>query len=249
MLQPDWNGQRAGNTRGPEGRTPHLAAIPVERARPESRPTWLPGAGGVDPSAADSVIAAAYVEHYAAIRGTALRLTRDPDLAADVTQEAFLRLLLEARAGRAPDDIRPWLHRTTANLIISRARRAAVARHWAPRLVRLDGPAEPDAIVVQREERSELRIALATLPATDRVVLLMAAQGATGQEIARHVGRTPAATRTLLCRARIRLRAAATGIDAGSAVPAGGAPSLPANARHPVGLNPGAPRGHGHARP
>ncbi len=227
MLQPDWNQQRPGSTRGPERGSPLLAAIPAERARPQARPARLPGANGVDPSAADSIITAAYVEHHAAIRGTALRLTRDPDLAADVAQEAFLRLLLEARAGRAPDDIRAWLHRTTANLIISRARRAAVARRWAPRLVRLDGPAEPDAIAILREDRSDLRIALATLPVTDRVALLMAAQGATGQEIARHLGRTPAATRTLLCRARMRLRAATTDVDACGAVTAGVALLLP----------------------
>jgi DNA-directed RNA polymerase specialized sigma24 family protein len=36
----------------------------------------------------------------------------------------------------------------------------------------------------------------------------MAAQGATGVEIALHLGRSQAATRTMLCRARMRLRAA-----------------------------------------
>ncbi len=162
---------------------------------------------GRDDSGGQS-IAAAFRDHSAAVRGNALRLTRDPEAAADVTQEAFLRLVLEAQAGRFPDNVGGWLYRTSANLIVSRARRAAVARRLAPRLLRSEGPAEPDAIAVLQEQHHELRTALATLSGVDRVVLLMAAHGATGEEIACHLGRTQGATRTLLCRARGRLRAA-----------------------------------------
>jgi len=174
----------------------------------------VPIARNCDPSAISEVIAAAFRDHSAAIYGTALRSTRDPELAADVTQEAFLRLVVEAQAGRFPDNVGGWLYRTSANLIVSRARRAAVARRLAPRLVRFDGPAQPDAVAVLQEQHAELRIALATLPAADRVALLMAAQGATGEEIARHLGRSHAATRTLLSRARGRLRTAAIEVDA-----------------------------------
>jgi RNA polymerase sigma factor (sigma-70 family) len=175
------------------------------------------GAHRCDPSAISEVIAAAFRDHSAAIHGTALRSTRDPELAADVTQEAFLRLVVEAQAGRFPDNVGGWLYRTSANLVVSRARRAAVARRLAPRLVRFDGPAEPDAVAVLQEQRHELHVALATLSAADRVALLMAAHGATGQEIARHLGRSHAATRTLLSRARGRLRTAAMEVDARSA--------------------------------
>ena len=169
----------------------------------------VPGARNCAPAATSEVIAAAFRDHSAAIYGTALRSTRDPEIAADVTQEAFLRLVVEAQAGRLPDNVGGWLYRTSSNLIISRARRAAVAQRLAPRLVRFDGPAQPEAVAVLAEQQAELRIALATLPAADRVALLMAAQGATGEEIARHLGRSHAATRTLLSRARGRLRSAA----------------------------------------
>jgi RNA polymerase sigma-70 factor (ECF subfamily) len=166
------------------------------------------------PAAVSEVIAAAFRDHSAAIYGTALRSTHDPELAADVTQEAFLRLVVEAQAGRFPDNVGGWLYRTSANLIVSRARRAAVARRLAPRLVELDRPAEPDTVALLQEQQTELRLALAALPAVDRVALLMVAQGATGQEIARRLGRSHAATRTLLCRARGRLRTAVVGPDA-----------------------------------
>ena len=157
----------------------------------------------------NATVAAAYDAHSAAIYGLALRSTRDPDLAADVTQEAFLRLLQEIRGGRYPDNVGAWLYRTSMNLIITRARRASVARRFAPRLVARDEPDGPDVIALGNEQHRELEALLADLSVADRLVLVMAAQGASGEEIAGHLGRSQGATRTQLTRARTRLRAAA----------------------------------------
>lgn len=164
--------------------------------------------GGVDPAAVAEMISAAYRDHAASIHGIALRSTRDPEVAADITQEAFLRLVTEAQSGRFPDNVGGWLYRTSANLVISRGRRVSVARRFAPRLVRYDGPAEPDAVALVQEEHRELDLALATLTTIERVALLMAAGGATGSEISARLGRSHGATRTLLCRARVHLRTA-----------------------------------------
>jgi RNA polymerase sigma factor (sigma-70 family) len=167
----------------------------------------LPGAPAS--VAVGDVVSAAFLAHSASVQGVALRSTRDPELAADVTQEAFLRLFVEAQAGRLPENVGAWLYRTSANLIVTRARRTAVARRHAPNLVRFDGPAQPDAIAILHEDRDELHLALASLPPAHRVALVMAADGATGVEIARRLGRSHNATRTLLTRARGRLRTAA----------------------------------------
>jgi DNA-directed RNA polymerase specialized sigma24 family protein len=51
-----------------------------------------------------------------------------------------------------------------------------------------------------------LRQALAELPADARVALLMAAEGFSSAEIGDAIGRSPGATATYICRARIRLR-------------------------------------------
>lgn len=155
-----------------------------------------------------TTIAAAYDAHAAAIYGLALRSTRDPELAADVTQEAFLRLLQEGQKGRYPDNVGAWLYRASSNLIVSKARRASVARRFAPRLVARDEPDGPDAIALGNEQHRELEASLATLSVADRVVLVLAAQGASGEEIAGHLGRSNGAIRTQLTRARRRLRTA-----------------------------------------
>jgi RNA polymerase sigma-70 factor (ECF subfamily) len=136
----------------------------------------------------------------------AMRSTRDPEAAEDVTQEAFIRLLTEARAGRIPDNVGGWLYRAVSNLIISRARRAEVARRLAPRLADVATPEQPDAVAVRREGQAELRKALASLSADERTALLLAASGASGVEIAAQLGRSHGATRALMCRARTRLR-------------------------------------------
>jgi RNA polymerase sigma-70 factor (ECF subfamily) len=161
-----------------------------------------------DPAAIDAWIETAYRDHSAAIYGMAVRSTHDPEAAADVTQEVFTRLFTEARAGRSPDNVRAWLYRASANLIISRARRATVARRFAPLLLRRDTPVEPETASLEREQAPALTTALSTLPAMERTALLMAAQGVSGMEIADYLGRSPAATRTMMCRARLRLRAA-----------------------------------------
>ena len=153
------------------------------------------------------LIEAAYRDHAAEIRGVTFRSTRDPEVAEDVTQEAFVRLITETQAGRCPDNIRAWLYRTSANIVVSRARHEAVARRHSRSLLRVDRPAQPDEIAVHHEAQHELRAALAGLSAADRVMVMMSANGSSGKEIASRFGCSPVASRTRLSRARARLRA------------------------------------------
>ena len=160
-----------------------------------------------EPRSPDAFVADAHRAHAAVTYAVAMRATRDAEQAADVTQEAFLRLLTEARAGRYPDNTGAWLYRAVTNLVISRARHVAVARRLAPRLADLGAPDQPDAVAVRHEGQAELRAALAALSSDERTALLLAAAGASGLEIAARLGRSHGATRALMCRARTRLRA------------------------------------------
>jgi RNA polymerase sigma-70 factor (ECF subfamily) len=131
---------------------------------------------------------------------------RDPEAADDLTQETFIRLVREVREGRTPDNVRAWLYTVAANLVTSRARRTAVADRFKAVLALRGQVESPEADAIRGEQQAHLRRALGDLPADARTALLLAAHGFSGHEIARVLGRTDGATRTLLCRARIRLR-------------------------------------------
>lgn len=149
---------------------------------------------------------AAYRAHAPVLRGRLLRLTRDPSLADDLASEAFLRLATEIDAGRAPLEPAAWLYRVGSNLMISRARRVAVATRAMPGLLERDLAPSPEDEVVRRERNEVLHGVLATLRGHDREIVVLAAQGYRPEEIARMTGRSGPATRTRLCRARGRLR-------------------------------------------
>lgn len=136
--------------------------------------------------------------------------TRDAATAEDLLQESFLRLLREARAGRMPEMARPWLYRVATNLVVSRGRRLVSARHWFERIgigERRAAIAEsPEGDLLRNEAADDLDRALAAAGPHARAALLLSAEGFSGREIAAAIGRSEAATRTLICRARVRVR-------------------------------------------
>ncbi len=148
-----------------------------------------------------------YLAHQREIHSFALHATRDPATADDLTQEAFVRLIAEMEAHGEPGEPRAWLYRVVTNLVISRGRRAAVAERWKGVIVRRDEvERSPESTAIRRERRDGVLEALDDLSADARTALLLAANGFGGREIAGLIGRTDGATRTLLCRARARLR-------------------------------------------
>ena len=170
-----------------------------------------PGALSELTASAAEFVDLAYRLHLDTTYASAMRTTRDPDAAADVTQEAFIRLLTEARRGRRPDNPAAWLCRAATNVAISGIRRTTVARRLAPKLLDRSTPAQPEAIAIAHEREAELGGALATLRPAERRALILASEGSTGLEIARVLGRTHGATRALICRARATVRNSARG--------------------------------------
>jgi RNA polymerase sigma-70 factor, ECF subfamily len=148
----------------------------------------------------------AYAEHHEDLFGFLMSATRDRELAEDLLQEAFLRLLRELQAGRTPENNRAWLFRVASNLVVSKARRREVAGRWLAHLVQRDSGEAADAEMLREERRGDLERLLAQLSPDARVALLLAAHGFSGAEVAATIGRTGGATRTLLCRARLQLR-------------------------------------------
>jgi RNA polymerase sigma factor (sigma-70 family) len=160
-----------------------------------------------DPTrSSDALLTELYLAHAAGLNRWMTAYTHDEELAADVVQEAFLRLAGELRAGRHPDNAAAWLAQVSRNLATSRARRAATAHRYAPLLEPPPSPEDPAAVAVATERADAVRLALAGLRPVDRAALVMAAEGSRNAEIAERIGRTELATRALLCRARRRLR-------------------------------------------
>jgi RNA polymerase sigma factor (sigma-70 family) len=156
-------------------------------------------------------------ERPALLRWLRMRM-RDDAAAEDCCQEAFARLLCELRSGRQLETPGAWLHLVARNLLISRARHAQVVargeRYAAPAV-----SGDPTAgAILGREQFQAVRLALETMPCGERDLLLRAARGQTGAQLADRLGVSQVAVRTRLFRARRRLR---TMVDDGPAIPAG----------------------------
>ena len=157
--------------------------------------------------AALAILAAtAYADHADALRAHLAAYTRDRAAAEDLLHETFVRLLTELGAGRTPQHLRAWLFRVGVNLAASRARHHGVARRRAPELARRDVVPSPEDELIEREAAGAVTRRLAHLPDDVRAALLLSAHGYSGAEIARHIGRSELATRSLICRHRSRLR-------------------------------------------
>jgi RNA polymerase sigma-70 factor (ECF subfamily) len=151
-------------------------------------------------------VMAAYDENQRRLTSFAYALTRDADAADDLVQETFLRLVKDHAAGREPENVTAWLYRVCSNLATSRGRRGVVARKFLERRPAEETEVAAEIEILRHELSETLLAALTILPDDQRSALVMAAQGFSGREIADALGRTETSTRTMMFRARERLR-------------------------------------------
>lgn len=136
------------------------------------------------------------------------RLTGDPDVAEDIAQEAFVRLL---RQSLPDDEVRPWLFTVAMNLVRDGARRTDRRQRLLQTAPSVSGHVPmPDAEVERNERIALVRRALNTLSQRDQQLLLMREEGFKYEEIAGVVGVAPASVGTLIARA---LRRFAEAVD------------------------------------
>lgn len=128
------------------------------------------------------------------------RLLGDPDLADDIVQEAFVRLLdrFESRGEGA----RLWLFTVATNLVRDRGRMTARRRRLlATHPIIVPPPLGADDRLVRQERIAAVREALQQLPERDRQLLLLREEGFSYREIAQSVGVAPTSVGTLIARA------------------------------------------------
>jgi len=151
-------------------------------------------------------------ERYATLARYLARLVGEPESAADLAQEAFVRLF---QRGSMPDDPAAWLVSVAHNLL--RNERQQIARRLRLLELRAEeiAPNEParaaDTTLETRELRANVRRALDALPERERQMLLLRYEGFSYREIAHALAINEASVGTLLARAKTAFRDALGG--------------------------------------
>lgn len=149
----------------------------------------------------------------ASVYTVALRITGNPDDAAEAAQETYIKLLRVIRQFRGEAKFSTWLYRVTTNVAITSMRRKSKRRTevamdqqgWEL----LPGPEGDDpAVSAQRSSlRQRLQDAILALPEDHRAVVVMKdIYGLEFEEIAEQLQVTEGAARVRLFRARKKLR-------------------------------------------
>ena len=166
--------------------------------------------GFPDDAAREAFIVSAYNEHHAAVFAFLARSTRDRSLAEGLLRETYLRLTKETDHEAALLEVRGPLYRIASTLVIEGSHRQPLAARWLGRYDRkkpgrITAPSL-EARAMTSHPITDIEQALDGLSVDARVALLLSGEGFTGGEIAAAIGRSAAATRTLLYLARSRVR-------------------------------------------
>jgi RNA polymerase sigma factor (sigma-70 family) len=153
---------------------------------------------------------AVYDEYHRRLFNFLARVSRRRDVAEDLTEETWLRLVAHARRLDPETRLGPWLFTVARNLHVSYCRSRVLDESLSGELIGLWVPAPrpsspfDEAVATELEDRVER--ALARLPAACReVLLLVAAEGFSPSEAARICGVAPQVLRQRLYRARAML--------------------------------------------
>jgi RNA polymerase sigma-70 factor (ECF subfamily) len=135
------------------------------------------------------------------------RLTGEPDMAADIAQDAFVRMY---ERGSMPDTPDAWLVSVALNLFRNhrrtRARRRGLLTPARAEGALADPRPSPEQVYEAGETRARVRRAIDHLTERERALLLMHAEGYSYREIAAALGINEASLGTLLARAKRAFR-------------------------------------------
>ena len=135
------------------------------------------------------------------------RVSGDPELAADVAQETFVKLY---QRGSVPDTPGAWLISVAMNLFrnaaSTRSRRLRLLTPARGERVLADAPPPPDQALEAEDSRKRIRLALDGMPDRERNLLLLRAEGYGYREIAAALNLNEASVGVLLARARRAFR-------------------------------------------
>jgi RNA polymerase sigma-70 factor, ECF subfamily len=181
-------------------RLPGRAAAAV-RARAMSG-TW-------DKDQAAAFVETLFAKHHGEIHVYLLRMVRDPELAADLTQDAFVKAYRNYDTLDKPENARAWLYQIAHRVALDEIRRRKIIR-FLPWTGESRGAApSAEHLAMDLRLSGDLQRALDKIPERQRAALLLAElHDLTGLELAAALGVSHVAARALLTRARESLRQA-----------------------------------------
>ena len=162
-----------------------------------------------DRDAAHAFVEALFAKHHAEINAYLMRMLRDPELAADLTQDAFVKAYRAYDTLEASENARAWLYRIAHRVALDELRRRRIIR-FLPFTGEHKGSApSPEHLAMDLRLSGDLQRALERIPERQRSALLLAElHDLTGLELAEALGVSHVAARALLTRARESLRQA-----------------------------------------
>jgi RNA polymerase sigma-70 factor (ECF subfamily) len=189
-------------------RPPNRPGEPADAALQSARDDEI-DALPADPIAARAFVEVLFARHHAEIYAYLVRMIRDPELAADLAQDAFVRAYRAHASLDDPTKARAWLYQIANRVALDEIRRRKIVRFipWSGE----SRGAAPSAERLAMDTRfsAELERALARIPERQRSALLLAeVHDLTGIELAAALGTSHVAARALLTRARESLRRA-----------------------------------------
>jgi len=150
-----------------------------------------------------------FARYHAEIYGFLARMVRDEDLAADLTQDTFIKAYRAYATLADREKARAWVYSIANRAALDELRHRRVVRFvpWSGESRGASPSAE--STVLHGQMSGEMERALARIPERQRSALILAEiHDFTGLELAAALGTSHIAVRALLTRARDNLRAA-----------------------------------------
>jgi RNA polymerase sigma-70 factor (ECF subfamily) len=178
-----------------------VASPAIATGRPVSR-TW-------EQDAARTFVDALFNKHHNEIYAYLVRMLRDSELAADLTQDAFVKAYKNYDTLQKDDNARAWLYQIAHRVALDELRRRKIIR-MIPWTGEARGAApSAERLAMDLRLSGPLERALASIPERQRAALLLAElHDLTGLELAAAMGVSHVAARAILTRARESLRRA-----------------------------------------
>lgn len=162
-----------------------------------------------DQAAARAVVEQLFALHHREIYTYLNRMLREEELAADLTQETFIKAFRALDSLEDPARARAWLYQIASRTALDELRRRKIVR-FIPWTGESGGTAaSAEEVALHRRLSGEMERALAAIPERQRNAIILAeVHELTGVELAAALGVSHVAARAVLTRARESLRQA-----------------------------------------